>query len=74
MNKKKYKKVTVRTLAHALTWGDYMCKLPSWTKSDANTYNLMKRELKRLRHEEYLRYKSIEKKPYLDSNQPYHTT
>jgi len=74
MTKKKYQKITARTLEHALTWGNHMSKLQSWTKSDTLTYALIKEEIKRLRHEEYLRKKAVEANPYLDSDQPYHTT
>lgn len=74
MPEKKYRKITQRTLEHALTWGDHVSKLQSWTKSDANTYASIKREVKRLRHEDYLRKKAVESNPYLDPDQPYHTT
>ena len=74
MKNKKYQKVTPRTLEHALTWGDHMCTLQSWTKADANTYDLIKKEVKRLRHELYLRKQAVKENPYLDPDQPYHTT
>lgn len=74
MTNKKYNKVTARTLEHALLWGDHMCKLQSWTKSDVNTYQLIKREVKRLRHEDYLKRKAIEMNPYIDPDNPIQTT
>ena len=69
-----YEKVTARTLEHALSWGDQLCKLPSWTKSDANTYHSIKQEARRLKHEEYLRQQAIKTTPYLDPKVPYHLT
>ena len=74
MKNRKYKKVTAHTLEHILLWGDHMCKSESWTKSDTNTYCLLKQEIKRLRNEEYLRRKAIEANPYIDPTNPINTT
>lgn len=71
---KKYQKITARTLEHALAWGNHMSKLQSWTKSDTNTYYLIKQEVKRLRQQEYLRQQAIEQTPYLDPEVPYDMT
>lgn len=70
MKKNKYQKITARALEHALTWGDHMCKLQSWTKSDTNTYASIREEVKRLRHKEYLRNKAIKMNPYIDPSNP----
>lgn len=74
MTKKKYQKITARTLEHALLWGDHMCKLDSWNKTDANVYTLIKDEVKRIRNERYLKRRAVEANPYIDSSNPYHTT
>ena len=74
MTKKKYQKITSRTLEHALLWGNHMSKLQSWTKSDALTYALIQEEIKRLRNKEYLRKKAVEMNPYIDPDNPMHTT
>lgn len=74
MTNKKYQKLTSSTLQHALLWGDHMCKKESWTKSDANVYGLIKQEIKKLRHERYLKKKAVEMNPYIDPSNPMHTT
>jgi hypothetical protein len=74
MIKKMYEKITSRTLEHTLSWGDQLCKLPSWTKTDANTYHLIKREIKQIKHEEYERQKMLAACPYADPKVPYHMT
>ena len=74
MTIKRYNKISARTLEHVLLWGNHMCKLDSWTKSDTNTYALIKDEVKRLRNKEYLKNKAIKMNPYIDPNNPMHTT
>lgn len=74
MPKKKYEKLTSRTLSHVLNWGRHMATLQSWTKSDALTYHLIEEEIKRLRHDEYIRQQMIEQTPYLDPEVPYNMT
>ena len=46
----------------------------TWTKHDANALLLLEREIKDRQHQEYLRQKAVEANPYLDPDQPYHTT
>jgi hypothetical protein len=74
MVKNKYEKLTSRTLEHILGWGDILCHQPAWTKWDANTYHLIKQEVKRLKQEEYQRNKTLAACPYADPNVPYHLT
>ena len=74
MIKNKYEKLTSRTLEHVLGWGNILCQQPSWTKWDANTYHLIKREIKRLKQEEYQKQKMLEACPYADPAVPYHMT
>lgn len=57
-------------------WAMHCSKDPNynWTKHDANALFLLEEEVRLRRHEVYLRRKAIEMNPYLDPDQPYHTT
>lgn len=74
MAKKNYQKLSPRALEHVLTWGDVCRREKKWTKSDANIYELVKREAAHIRHKDYLKRKAVKMNPHLDSDQPYHTT
>ncbi len=57
-------------------WGLHCKNDPNcnWTKHDSNAMVLLLREVKRQRHERYLIKKAVEINPYIDKDNPYHTT